>query len=214
MNVSIIGSGNMARGIGTRLVASGHSVTYFARGVEKSNKLVQDLQQVAKLGAKVFAKGFGEPIIDGVVILAVPYGAMLQVTKAYRDQLPGKIVVDISNAIDYQKMELLVPAGSSAAEEVSKLLPQDVKLVKAFNTVFAGTLVEGKVDGQPLDIYVASNNAEAKEVLKKLIADGGMRSLDAGPLSHARYLEAMTVMLISVQAQINSRMTSAVKIIC
>jgi 8-hydroxy-5-deazaflavin:NADPH oxidoreductase len=59
----------------------------------------------------------------------------------------------------------------------------------AVNTTFAGTLVQGDAGGQPLDVFVASDDDDAKRVVRQLSEDGGMRVLDAGPLSNARQLE-------------------------
>ncbi len=57
-------------------------------------------------------------------------------------------------------------------------------MVKAFNTTFAGTLSQRQVAGQPLDVFIASDDAGAKEVVGRLVGDGGMRPVDAGPTSN------------------------------
>ncbi len=75
MNITIIGTGNMARGIGTRLVAGGNSVTRLGRNPEKGAELAANLQAAARERASAQAVPFGSPIQDEVVILAVPYPA-------------------------------------------------------------------------------------------------------------------------------------------
>ena len=62
-------------------------------------------------------------------------------------------------------------------------------MVKAFNTTFAGSLVDGQVAGQPLDVFVASDDDDAKAKVRELAESAGLRVLDAGPLAHARQLE-------------------------
>jgi predicted dinucleotide-binding enzyme len=62
----------------------------------------------------------------------------------------------------------------------------DREVGKAFNTTFAGTLVEGEVAGQPLDVYVAGDDAGAKETVSQLVRDGGLVAIDTGPLRRAR----------------------------
>jgi predicted dinucleotide-binding enzyme len=58
-------------------------------------------------------------------------------------------------------------------------------VVKAFNTTFARTLIAGEVGGQPLDVLIAGDEDEAKGKVARLIADGGLRPLDVGPLRRA-----------------------------
>ena len=79
-------------------------------------------------------------------------------------------------------------AGSAARRSRQKA--PGAKVVKAFNTTFAGTLVEGEVGGQPLDVFVASDDEDAKARVRELVESGGLRAVDAGPLAHARQLEA------------------------
>jgi predicted dinucleotide-binding enzyme len=59
----------------------------------------------------------------------------------------------------------VTPPESSAAEEIKREAPEGARVVEAFNTTFAGTLVEDDVGGQPLDVYVAGDDAETKEMV-------------------------------------------------
>lgn len=90
MNITIIGTGNMARGIGTRLVAGGNFVTLLSRNPEKGAELAANLQAAARQGASARVIAFGSPIQDEVVILAVPYHAVAETLQPYRAQLRGK----------------------------------------------------------------------------------------------------------------------------
>ncbi len=86
-------------------------------------------------------------------------------------------------------------------------------MVKAFNTTFAGTLEEGEVAGQPLDVFLAGDDADAKARLTKLLLAAGLRPLDVGPLKRARQLEGLGLLHITQQAALNTGFASAVKII-
>ena len=86
---------------------------------------------------------------------------------------------------------LVTPLDSSAAEELAAKLPSGAKVVKAFNTTFAGTLVAGEVAGQPLDVFIAGDDDEAKETVAGLVRAGGLNPIDAGPLRRARELERL-----------------------
>ena len=77
------------------------------------------------------------------MVLAVPYPAVSQVIATRQDQLVGKVVVDITNPLNFETFDsLTVPADSSAAAEIAAALPQS-RVLKAFNTTFAGTLSTG-----------------------------------------------------------------------
>ena len=198
MNVTIIGTGNMGRGIGHRLIAGGHALTLVDQQPESAQKLAQELQD-AKPGAQVQVQSLEDAISDPVVVLAVWYPVNTQLVQVLGSQLEGKIVVDIANPLNGSFDGLATPPGSSAAEEVQALLPTDAVTVKAFNTTFAGTLVAGTVAGQALDVMIAGDDANAKHTIAQLVRDGGLNPVDCGPLERSRQLEGMGFLGISVQ---------------
>jgi 8-hydroxy-5-deazaflavin:NADPH oxidoreductase len=211
MNVTIIGAGNMGRGIGTRLLSGGHTVTLVDREPDSAAVLAEQIASSAKNSAKVKTASFGDSIDDQVVILAVPYGATSSIIEQYGSKLAGKIVMDISNPLNSTYDGLAVPAGTSAAEEIAKEVPNGTKVVKAFNTIFAQTLESGEVDGKPLDVLIAGDDADAKSKVAKLVKDGGMRPIDTGPLSRARQLEGIGLLHITLQQTLNTNWKSTVK---
>jgi predicted dinucleotide-binding enzyme len=85
--------------------------------------------------------------------------------------------------------------------------------VKAFNTTFAGTLVSGEVGGQPLDVFVAADDEDAKQQVAGLIEAGGLRPVDAGPLRRARQLEGLGVLHMTLQQPLDTGFGSAVKVL-
>ena len=118
------------------------------------------------IGTGKMGSAIGTTPIDGdVVILAVPYPAVAGILSAYGDQLRGKVVVDISNPLNFETFDsLVVPVGSSAAAEIAAQLP-DSHVLKAFNTNFAATLAAKQVGGQPTAVLIAGDDAAAKELL-------------------------------------------------
>jgi len=207
MDVAIIGTGNMANGIGTRLVAGNHTVTIYHNSAEKAKQLAE------KLGGSTKGEKLGEEVNGDIVILALPYNTIFDVIEKYKNQLQGKVLIDISNPIDFQINKLIPPPNSSGTEEIAKKLPQDTKLVKAFNTTFAGTLVKGEVDGKQLDVFIASDNEEAKKLVSELVKTSGMRVLDAGPLANARALEGLGYLHITMQEKLGNTWMTAIKIL-
>jgi 8-hydroxy-5-deazaflavin:NADPH oxidoreductase len=206
--VTIVGAGNMGRGIGTRAVAGGHQVEILDRDPAEAQQLAKDL------GGSATALDPGAPFGGEVVVLAVYYPAILDAVQQYADQLAGKVVVDIANPVDTQTWDkLATPPGTSSAEEVAQLVPQGTPVVKAFNTTFAPTLVAGEVGGQQLDVLIAGDDEAAKQTVSQLASDGGLRPIDVGPLNRARQLEQLGFLHSSLQQPLDLGFGSAVKIV-
>ena len=213
MHVTIIGAGNMGRGIGHRLVAGGHDVTIVDRHPEKAGRLLEELRGAAQEGASVEAAEPGAELRGEVVILAVYYPRSLELARELGDKLAGKVVVDIANPLNETFDALATAPGTSAAEEVAQSAPAGARVVKAFNTTFSGTLVEGQVAGQPLDVLIAGDDEEAKETVAQLVRDGGLRAIDVGPLERARQLEGLGFLGITLQQPLGLNFQSAWKLI-
>lgn len=144
---------------------------------------------------------FGTKPVDGdMVVLALPYLALAEVVSAYGSQLAGRIVVDITNPLDFSTFDaLVVPSDSSAAAELQQQLPE-AKVLKAFNTNFAATLASGHVGDQPTTVLIAGDDAQAKQTLAQAVAAGGLRAVDAGSLKRARELEAVGFLQLTLAA--------------
>ena len=213
MNVTIIGSGNMGRGIGTRAVAGGHSVTFVDVNPEVAEKTAADVKASAKNGAKVSTASLGDAELGDVVVLAVWYGTNIEIAKQLGTKLAGKVVVDIANPLNSTYDGLATAADSSSAEDLAKAIASGAKVVKAFNTTYAGTLIAGEVAGQKLDVFIAGDDADAKAKVAQLVTDGGLRAVDAGPLSRARQIEGMQLLHIVLQGTLGTNWGSALKIL-
>ena len=200
MDITIIGTGNMARAIATRALAGGHAVTLLGTSTEKAEQLAGELLGDVRAGS------VGDPLAGDVVVLAVWYQALDDVLGRYGDQLAGKVVVDITNPVDPQTFQPLTVAAGSAAQEVAQKAP-GAKVVKAFNTTFAGTLVAGE---RP-DVFAASDDEDAKDAIRQIAS--GLRVVDAGPLAHARQLEGLGYLHMAIQGDLGSNYGSAIKIL-
>jgi len=213
MNVTIIGSGNMGRGIGTRLANGGHSVTFIDAKPEIAEQTAAEVRAAVKNDASVFSSSLEDAELSEVVVLAVWYGTNLEIAKQLGARLAGKVVVDIANPLNATFDGLATSPNSSSAEDLARVVAPGAKVVKAFNTTFAGTLLAGQVAGQPLDIFIAGDDAGAKDRVAQLVKDGGMRAIDAGPLNRARQIEGMQLLQIVLQPELNTNWGSAIKII-
>lgn len=163
---TIIGTGKMGGAIGSVLTDGGSTVTHITHGEPST-------------------------ITGDIVILAVPYHAVSDIVATYGDQLRGKVVVDISNPLNFETFDsLVVPVGSSAAAEIAAKLPES-KVLKAFNTTFAATLASKKVGAETTTVLIAGDDAAAKNVLATALKAGGVSAIDAGSLNRAHELEAL-----------------------
>lgn len=197
MKVTIIGAGRMGRGIGTRVVAGGNDVEVIDTDPEDAHALVEELEGHGEASATAIESG--ARINGEIVVLAVYYPVVAAVVRQYGEQFAGKVVVDISNPVDFETMDgLVTPADSSGAEEAAKLVPEGPPVVKAFNTTLGNTLVPGEVAGQQLDVLIAGDD-DAKRKVAELVEAGGLRPIDVGPLRRARQLEQLGFLHISLQ---------------
>jgi predicted dinucleotide-binding enzyme len=183
------------------------------RDPEEAGRLAEELRGAAQGGAAVEAAGPGAELRGEVVILAVYYPGSLELARELGDRLAGKVVVDIANPLNQTFDGLATAPGTSAAEEVAQSAPAGARVVKAFNTTFAGTLVEGQVAGQPLDVLIAGDDEEAKETVAQLVRDGRLRAIDVGPLERARQLEGLGFLGITLQQPLGLNFQSAWKLI-
>ena len=175
-HVSIIGTGNMGSAIAALVTKGGNTVETF-------NSSDAD-----------------KPVTGDIVVLAVPYPAVADVLAKRSEQLAGKIVVDITNPLNFQTFDdLTVPADGSATAEIAAALPAS-RVLKAFNTTFAGTLAAGTVGGMPTTVLIAGDDADAKQELIGLVSAGGLRAIDAGGLKRARELEGVGLLQITLAA--------------
>ncbi|MEW9612964.1 NADPH-dependent F420 reductase [Shinella sp. S4-D37] len=181
--ISIIGSGGMAAAIGGLAAKVGHTVEVMSRNPAKARALAE------QVGAGATTGTFGVAPAGDIVILAVPYSAVLDVVKQYGEGLAGKLLIDITNPINSDFTEFLTPEDSFGAQEIANAAPANADIVKAFNALPSHILAAGPVGGRPLDVFIAGDGARAKARVSAFIESLGLRPMDAGQLTMARTLE-------------------------
>ncbi|MEV6815562.1 NADPH-dependent F420 reductase [Micromonospora sp. NPDC051296] len=175
-HISIISSGNMGQAIAGLAAKGGNTV-----------ELVNSSQA-------------DKAVTGDIVVLAVPYPSVAAVVAQRGAQLAGKVVVDITNPLNFETFDsLTVASDGSATTEIAAALPES-RVVKAFNTNFAGTLAAGTVGGLPTTVLIAGDDADAKALLAGVVSSAGLRAVDAGGLKRARELEAIGFLQISLAA--------------
>jgi len=191
-SISIIGIGNMGSAITRIAAASGASVQVVARDLAKAHELAGSTEAVAS--------AFGDALTGDIVVLAVPFPAVDDIVATYGEQLAGKVVVDITNPVDFSTFDgLVVPSDSSAAAAIAEKVP-GARVVKAFNTNFAATLAAGTVGQAPTTVLVAGDDQEAKDAVLAFVRGGGLQAEDAGSLKRARELESLGFLQLTLAA--------------
>jgi len=176
-SISFIGLGGMAHAIAARAVTGGHSIELIGRDPAKAKGLA------AELGVEATVGTFG-----------TAYASAVPVVAHYGDALAGKVIIDISNTFNADATALVVPDGTSGAQEIAKAAPASAHVVKAFNTVFGHVLVKDR----PLDVLFAGDDLQAKASVSAFIESLGLRPLDVGGLEMARWLEGVGPLLMGL----------------
>ncbi|ROM70660.1 NADP oxidoreductase [Pseudomonas brassicacearum] len=191
--ISIIGSGAMAAAIGGLAAKAGHTLEVMSRDAAKAQALAEQIGTGATTGT------FGAAPAGDIVILAVLYSAVLDVVKQYGDALAGKLLVDITNPVAPDFISFVTPEDSFGAQEIAKAAPADAEVIKAFNTQFSHVLAAGSVEGKPLDVFIAGNDAQAMARVCAFIESLGLRPMDTGSLLMARALEHLCVLSLGLR---------------
>jgi hypothetical protein len=187
-SISFIGLGNMTRVIAARAVQGGNAVEIIGRDAAKARDLAAALGDGATTGK------FGTVPAGDIVILAVPYTSAVSVVAQYGDALAGKVIIDMSNTFNADATALVTPDGTSAAQEIAKAAPASAHVVKAFNAVFGHVLAQGN----PLDVLIAGDDADAKASVSVFIRSLGLRPLDTGDLAMAHWLEGAGLLMMGL----------------
>ena len=189
MKYGVLGTGMVGLAISNRLAELGHEVMIGTRDPSQSKAKLNSLQEVVKVGTFAEAAAFGEVLFN-----ATGGAVSIEALKmAGESNLRGKVLVDISNPLDFSKgmpPSLFVSNTDSLGEQIQRTFP-GVKVVKALNTVTAAIMVNPRaVAGGDHDMFVCGNDVSAREVVVGILKEfGWMHITDLGDLSAARGME-------------------------
>ncbi len=192
MNITIIGTGKMGTPLAKHLAQANHRIFMGSRDQNRAKEVAN------KIGLGVKGHSIAKAVAEGnIIILAVPHAAMNDTLKE-TGPLDNKIVVDVSNCFTSDFSNLTLGHTTSAAEEIAKQIP-NAKVVKAFNTIFATILQKGLDFGaQTLNVFIASDNARAKQMITELVESIGLLPVDCGELKSARFLEPLAALTLQI----------------
>ncbi len=192
MRIAIIGAGNVGGGLARAAVAAGHDVVLSAAHQDKARATAE------ATGARAAESNVAAVEGAQVVVLAVPGTTAPAVVGELAPALGGAVVVDATNPLDDTYSDLAI-AGTSGAEAVQQAAGA-VPVVKAFNTVFASRYAAPTENGEPLQVLLAGDDADARSRVAELATSLGFAPVDAGGLRLARSLEEIAFLDITLNA--------------
>ncbi len=191
--IAIIGTGNVANGLGPQFARLGHIIVYGSR--DPSRDEVKDLVERTAHGASATTPAEAAAGAD-IVVLAVPGGAIEAVTKGLGN-LADKIIIDPTNPLRRREDGLFEMGVETSNAELIQGWAPDAHVVKAFNSLNWEQMADPESSGGPISILLVGNSAKAKAVIARLAEGMGLEPIDLGPLRHARVVEGMLILWIN-----------------
>ena len=190
--IAIIGTGDVARALGTEFAQQGHSIVYGSRKPDR--KSVQDL--IAETGNGARAATQQEAVTDAdIVVLAVPGLLVMEIVPGLGD-LSDKIIIDPTNPMERSLLSFSHAVETSNAEMIQAMAP-DADVVKAFNTLSWKTMMDPTESGGPVSVPIAGNSGKAKRKVAELAIGMGLDPIDLGDVENAHWIEGMLILWIN-----------------
>ncbi len=207
MKIGILGTGNMGSGLGKLWAGGGHRVFFGSRDPAKGKALGESIGHGASGGSVGEAARFGDALL-----LAVPWRGVEETLTA-AGSLDGKLLLDCTNPMTDDYMELVVGHTTSGAEEVARRA-RGAKVVKAFNHVYAQIVHSSpRFGSQNASVFYCGDDPGAKERAAELIREIGFEPVDAGPLKNARYVEPLAELCVQMAYALGMGTDQAFKLI-
>lgn len=183
LKIGTIGSGNVGGTLGRIWAKAGHEVMFSSLNLEQDKKLAASIGPNARAGTPKAAAAFGD-----VVLVSVPYKALPDVGKDVGSLLKGKIVIDTCNPFPSRDGEIANWAREKGAGVASAELLPGARLVRAFNAVSWLQMADASKSSQRMAMPMASDDAEAVQVVSELVREVGYEPVLIGPLAMGRHL--------------------------
>ncbi|HVD98150.1 MAG TPA: NAD(P)-binding domain-containing protein [Cytophagaceae bacterium] len=208
MKIAVFGTGMVGATIGSKLVELGHTVTMGSRSANNEKALAF----AAKHPEQAFAGTFAEAAVFGEIIFncTAGGGSIEALQQAGEKNLSGKIIIDVSNPLDFSKgapPSLSFVNTNSLAEEIQKTFPS-AKVVKALNTMWCGLMVNPTmINGGDHNTFISGNDAAAKDHVKFILRSFGWQEkniLDLGDITTARGTEMYLPLWLRIYGATNN----------
>jgi 8-hydroxy-5-deazaflavin:NADPH oxidoreductase len=205
MKIGILGTGVVGETIGAKLVALGHDVKISGRAPtnEKANAWIAKVGGKASYGTFQQAAAFAE-----IVFNCTKGDGAVEAVKAAKDGLKGKILVDVTNPLDFSAgfpPMLFVSGADSLGERIQREVPE-TKVVKSLNTINCDVMVDPSRVGGDSDLFVSGNDAEAKAAVSRFLREqfGWKNVIDLGDITTARGTESYFALWIRLMTTLKT----------
>ena len=193
------GTGREGSGLGYRWALAGHEILIGSRKAEKALAAIEALIPRFE-GKEIKISGWTneEAVLQSdIAVLTVPFSAHAATLEGLKEQLQGKILIDVCVPLMPPKVtKVQMPPEGSAALQAKAILGPDVQVVDAFQTISFEHLLSGEeID---CDVLVAGGNKAAREVVIGLAEDIGLKAWDAGVIENTVVVEGLTSILIGL----------------
>lgn len=206
--IGVLGTGIVGDTIGSKLIELGHTVVMGSRTLnnEKALAFVSKHSENSSAGTFADAAAYGEIIFN----CTKGIGSIDALTMAGENNLRDKVIIDISNPLDFSKgmpPTLTISNTNSLGEEIQKSFPSS-KVVKALNTMWCGLMVHpGLLNNGDHNTFISGNDASSKEIVKELLISFGWADkniIDLGDITSARATEMYLALWVRVLGVLNT----------
>lgn len=198
MRIAILGgTGREGHGLALRWAKAGHTIVLGSRDAQRASVRARDLSSLGH-GKIIGDDNVSATAGADAVLVSVPYSAHGKLLTELRHVLHGRIVIDITVPLEPPRIqEVRLPPGNAAALEAQAILGTSTHVAAALHHIGSTHLAD--LD-RPLegDVLVSSDFDDALRLTIGLVADLGLRGLDAGSLRNAIALEALTSVLLHI----------------
>ena len=193
------GTGPEGKGLALRFAMSGEQVMIGSRDAERAQNAAAEVS--ALWSDLTVSGGMNDEVasVSDVVFIAVPYAGHRPTLESLRDELDGKLVVDVVAPLSFSRgvASAVAVEEGSAAQQAQAILPNS-RVVGAFHNLSAEELLKPQV-AIDSDVVVCAGDSEAKARVMELAETiRGVRAVDGGGLASSRYVEELTALLINI----------------
>lgn len=187
--IGILGTGRMGVRLAQMFAQAGQQVILGSRNIDRAEQIV------AGLGLAALKAGNYEDAAAGDVLLPAMFlrDGMLDTLEPLRHHFDNKVYIDISNPFNDTYTDFILPWDTSGAEQIQHRFP-NTRVVGAFKNVWWEVFDAPTFGDTVSDVFVISDDAEAKATVLKLVENTPFRYIDAGRLTNARTIERMTLL--------------------
>lgn len=189
--IAIIGAGNVGGSLGRTFSKAGLGVRFGVRAGSDTKALLD------ACGASASASDPAEAAASAdVVFIAVPGSAAVEVTRSLASALAGKVIVDCNNPLVWKEGPVWAPPPEGSLAAALAAAAPGARVVKGFNTFGAELHANPRLTGAPAQVFLASDDADARKLVSELATKAGFAPVDAGPLRNAAVLENLAMLWI------------------